>query len=162
MRPLASFAFALAFVFALAPIARAAESGAVILTIDGATGDGKAHTFTLADLKKLPPAGFATKTPWHDGPQRFDGVLMSDLMHAVGGKGTVLHVRALDDYKSDVPVADFDKFKPIMAYSQNGQPMPVREKGPLFVIYPFDSDTALRNETYYTRSPWQVAAITIE
>ena len=157
---LATFAFALAF--AQAPITRAADSGAVILTIDGATGDGKAHTFTLDDLKKLPAAGFKTKTPWHDGPQQFDGVLMSDLMHAVGAKGKVLHVRALDDYKSDVPVADFDKYKPIMAYLQNGKPMSVRDKGPLFVVYPYDSDAALRNETFYTRSPWQVAAITIE
>ena len=162
MRPLAFAAFAFALAFAQAPIARAADSGAVILTIDGATGDGKAHTFTLEDLKKLPAAGFTTKTPWHDGPQKFDGVLMSDLMHAVDAKGTVLHVRALDDYKSDVPIADFDKYKPIMAFLQNGKPMPVRDKGPLFVIYPYDSDAALRNETFYTRSPWQVAAITIE
>ncbi len=160
MRQLALLALAL--VFAFAPTARAADSGTVILTIDGATGDGKAHSFTVDDLKKLPASGFRTGTPWHDGAQQFDGVLMSDLMKAVGAKGSVLHVRTLDDYKSDVPVADFDKYKPIMAYSQNGKPMSVRDKGPLFVIYPYDSDPALRNETYYTRSPWQVYAITVE
>ena len=160
MRTLAltAFVFALAF----APLAHAAQSGGVILTIDGATGDGKPHAFTLADLEKLPPAEIKTATPWHDGVQQFGGVLMSDLMKAVGAKGKVLHVRALDDYKSDVPVADFDKYKPIMAYLHDGKPMPVRDKGPLFIVYPYDSDPALRNEMFYTRSAWQIASITVE
>jgi hypothetical protein len=37
----------------------------------------------------------------------------------------------------------------------------VREKGPLFMIYPFDSDAALRNPLYYSRSVWQLKTIDV-
>ena len=39
--------------------------------------------------------------------------------------------------------------------------MAVREKGPLFVIYPFDADPSLFNEKYFNRSVWQVKAIEV-
>jgi len=134
----------------------------VVLVVDGATGDGKAHKFTMADIAALPPAGFSTSTPWHTGVQRFDGVELGELMRAVGAKGSMLHVRALNDYKSDIPVADFSLYHPVLAYKRNGAPMRVRDKGPLFILYPYDSNPALKTETYYIRSPWQVAGITIE
>ncbi len=164
MRIAAVFALSLSMVLGvtLSPLAQAEDPGPVVLTIDGATGDGKAHMFTLKELAALPSAGFETSTPWHTGPQRFDGVAMSDLMAAVAAKGKVIHVRALDDYNSDIPIADFARYKTLLAFKHNGATMPVRDKGPLFILYPFDSDPELRSETYYTRSPWQVAAITIE
>jgi hypothetical protein len=40
--------------------------------------------------------------------------------------------------------------------------MAVRDKGPLFIIYPYDSDPQLQNQTYYTRSAWQVAKLIVE
>jgi hypothetical protein len=40
--------------------------------------------------------------------------------------------------------------------------MPVSDKGPFFIIYPFDSFEELKNELYYSRSAWQVRSITIE
>jgi len=40
--------------------------------------------------------------------------------------------------------------------------MSVRDKGPLFVIYPFDSKAELKSEQYYSRAAWQVRSITIE
>ena len=39
--------------------------------------------------------------------------------------------------------------------------MSVRDKGPLFVIYPFDEAPELNNETYYGRSAWQVKSIEV-
>ena len=39
--------------------------------------------------------------------------------------------------------------------------MPVRDKGPFFIIYPYDSSAALRTEQYYARSAWQVASLTV-
>ena len=43
----------------------------------------------------------------------------------------------------------------------DGKPMPVREKGPLFIIYPFDADERLRSERYYSRSAWQLRTIEV-
>ena len=40
--------------------------------------------------------------------------------------------------------------------------MPVREKGPLFVVYPFDDSSELRSSTYYERSIWQLKALDVQ
>ena len=37
--------------------------------------------------------------------------------------------------------------------------MSVREKGPLFVMYPFDSQPQLRNAVYFSRCIWQLRSI---
>lgn len=37
--------------------------------------------------------------------------------------------------------------------------MSVRDKGPLWVIYPYDSDPALQSEVTYARSIWQLVRI---
>lgn len=44
----------------------------------------------------------------------------------------------------------------------NDQPMPVREKGPLFLVYPFDSKAELQAATFYNRSAWQLRALQIK
>ena len=44
----------------------------------------------------------------------------------------------------------------------DGAYMTVRNKGPLFVIYPFDAVPALQTELYYSRAAWQVRSITIK
>lgn len=40
--------------------------------------------------------------------------------------------------------------------------MAIRDKGPLFIVYPYDSDSQLQNQLYYTRSAWQVAKLRVE
>jgi hypothetical protein len=49
----------------------------------------------------------------------------------------------------------------ILAIKRNGEYMSVRDKGPLFVIYPYDSSPDLKSQTYYARSAWQVAKIDV-
>jgi hypothetical protein len=39
--------------------------------------------------------------------------------------------------------------------------MAVRDKGPLFVIYPFDARPELRGAVYYSRSAWQLRTIDV-
>ena len=60
-----------------------------------------------------------------------------------------------------MPVSDFRKHAVILATRHDGALMPVREQGPLWVIYPMDKEPDLRIESTYTRSVWQVTAIDI-
>ena len=103
-----------------------------------------------------------THTPWHDGAVTFEGVSARALMKNVGAKGDHVAIAALDNYSVSVPLADFDDHGVVFAYKLNGKPMSVEDKGPLFLIYPFDAEPALANETYYSRSIWQIARITVE
>jgi hypothetical protein len=43
----------------------------------------------------------------------------------------------------------------------NNRPMRVREKGPLFIVYPFDTKAELRSELYYNRAAWQLHILRI-
>ncbi|MDU1358477.1 MAG: oxidoreductase, partial [Citrobacter freundii] len=40
--------------------------------------------------------------------------------------------------------------------------MRIRDKGPLFIVYPYDSMPELNNQIYYSRSAWQVSSMDIE
>jgi hypothetical protein len=41
------------------------------------------------------------------------------------------------------------------------RPMSVRDKGPLWVVYPFDDVPAYQSETIYSRSIWQLDRIEV-
>jgi hypothetical protein len=44
----------------------------------------------------------------------------------------------------------------------NGQAIPVRTKGHLFIVYPCDAKKELQHKAYYERSIWQLKAIEVE
>ncbi len=142
----------------------AAPAGKVLLTVRGkianTNADGSAR-FDLAMLDALPQGRFEGETPWTKGKTVFTGPLGSAILDAVGASGTTMRVAALNDYSADVPVSDFRKHAVILATRHDGALMPVREQGPLWVIYPMDKEPDLRIESTYTRSVWQVTAIDI-
>jgi hypothetical protein len=142
-----------------------APTGPVVLTVTGAianTNNGTAAEFDMAMLDALARHTTVTKTPWYDGPQTFSGPLGAAVLEAVGASGKTLKVLALNDYESEIPASDFTDYTVILATALNGKPMSIRDKGPIFVIYPFDEQPSLNNETYYGRSAWQVKSIEVK
>ena len=63
---------------------------------------------------------------------------------------------ALNDYAVEMPVADLEEDAPILATRLNGETMTVREKGPFWIMYPFDRSTKYQTESNYARSVWQL------
>ena len=150
----------------VAPGAQALErpKGRVVLTVSGRIGIRNAEKtaeFDMDMLAALPQHTFSTKTPWYPEAHKFTGPLVRDVLAAVGAQGKNLRAIALNDYKVDLPVGDALKFNVVLARLMDEKPMPVRDKGPLFIVYPFDTDEALRTERYYSRSAWQVKAIDV-
>ena len=139
--------------------------GKVVLTVGGQIGQankGSAAVFDMAMLEKLPQNTFTTKTPWDNKPVQFTGPLLRDVLDAVQAKGGTVKAIALNDYKISIPAEDARKFGVVMALKMDGKAIPVRTKGPLFIVYPFDSAKELQAATYYERSIWQLKAIDIE
>lgn len=138
--------------------------GNPILRIHGQIGttnaDGAAE-FDLAMIEALPQRETLTTTPWYEGVQRFSGPLLADLMAASGAQGSALRIIAINDYAATMPWSDIEAVPVILAVRHNGETMSVRDKGPLFVIYPFDEHPELRDEVFFSRSVWQVAAIEV-
>ena len=142
-----------------------APTGKPILTISGDISEknaGDTAQFDRAMLEKLGLVTIETTTPWYQGPMKFEGVPMDKLMADVGAKGQHVVAYALNDYTTEIPMEDFTKHHAILALKRNGEYMPVRDKGPLFVVYPYDSDPELKSQTYYSRSAWQVARLVVK
>ncbi len=118
--------------------------------------------FNLADLQAFPPISFETHTPWTTGVQRFTGVSLSALLaHLEVTEGTLVF-HAVNDYVVEFAVSGAAAGAPIVAYERNGAAMSMRDKGPLWVVFPYDSDPAYQTEEIYSKSAWQLVRIVVK
>jgi hypothetical protein len=141
-----------------------APSGPVVLSVTGKVtraNAGPRADFDMPMLAGLPQLGFTAHTPWYPQPHRFSGPRLRDVLAAAGARGDTLRAIALNDYRIEIPAEDAERFDVILARLLDDKPMPVRDKGPLFVIYPFDSRPELRSEKYYARSAWQLRTLEV-
>jgi hypothetical protein len=121
-----------------------------------------AYRFNEAELLALPAATITTTTNWTP-KQSFSGPKLSAVLARVGAKGMQLSVCAIDDYCQDIPVSDIDKYGVILAATQDGKRLEVRNFGPLWVMYPRDGyPQELNTATYVSRFIWQVNKITVK
>ncbi len=139
-------------------------AGEIVLTVSGdvaAPEQGEAWTFDMEDLRALPSVEFDTGTIWTEGTQTFKGVPLAVLLNHVGAAQGTVRAVALNDYAVPIPTADAVAGGPIVAYMQNGAEMPIRDKGPLWIVYPFDDNDTYKSEEYYSRSIWQLDRIEV-
>lgn len=137
-----------------------------VLTLSGrlrTPNQGTEAMFDMPMLARLPQTEIVTRTPWYAGEaRRFAGPLLRDILAAAGATdASMLRAVALNDYRVEIPAADARMFDVIVARSLDGRPMTVREKGPLFVMYPFDAKPELRTAVYFNRCIWQLRAIEV-
>lgn len=139
-----------------------APAGTILLSISGISpNDGHAITaeYDLAALQALPKTSFTTTTTWTSGPQQFDGVSLKVLLDTLGVTKGVVVATAINQYQTEIPVSDAVAGGPIIAYALNGAPMSVRDKGPLWIVYPYDLHAQYQTEVVYSRSIWQLDRI---
>ena len=164
-----TLALALAATGSFAHTARAGAlsvpTGKVILTISGKIGVDNGGGTAMFDREMLEAIGmvsFTTTTPWNGGPVTFEGVPLDKLMAAVGANGDHITALALNDYSTDIPIEDFARYHTILALKRDGDYMPVKDKGPLFIVYPYDSNPELKHQMFYSRSAWQLSRIVVK
>lgn len=138
--------------------ALAASDDQVILTISGL---GEKIEYTLDDLKAMESSSFSTSTIWSDGVMTFTGVPLHTLLARLGVTDGRLLLKAINDYAVEVPVSDGIEGGPILAYLLDGKEMSIRDKGPLWLIYPYDQNPDYRSEVIYSRSIWQLDRIEV-
>lgn len=136
--------------------------GQVILSI---SGDIKVHNnanradFDLTMLKSLPQVSVTTHNPWSEGQHTYTGFSITALLKQLENSGSRLKITALNHYQTEIPLSDFVELGAIFATHKDGQPMSIRNLGPIMVIYPFDQNEELKIEQYYGRSIWQIRQI---
>ncbi|HLO94841.1 MAG TPA: molybdopterin-dependent oxidoreductase [Burkholderiaceae bacterium] len=165
-RGLAALAAAGLLLTCLAPAALALDSpkGRVVLTISGsglkANQDGRV-ALDMDMLAALPQHSITVNTPWYPEAHKFTGPLLRDVLALAGARGGSIEAYALNDYRVSIPMDDVLRHQVVLARLIDDQPMSVRDKGPLFIIYPFDEDRRLRSSLYYSRCAWQLKALEI-
>jgi hypothetical protein len=140
-------------------------TGEVILTIDGALGaDAPAggYELDLVGLQSFAPEEFSTSTIWTEGSLKFTGVPLRELLTAAGAVGTSVTAEALNGYAVDIPIADLDDKAPIIAYFINDETFSRRDKGPLWIVYPYDRDEKYKSEISFAFSIWQLQRLTVK
>ena len=145
-----------------------ALAGPVLLTVTGriagaeGTGDSPGVAkFDAARLAALPRREFTTSTIWTEGVQSFSGVELRSLIDHLGVSSGTLKITAVNDYSIQIPVSEVAAGGALLADLRDGKPMTVRDKGPLWLVYPYDSASEFRNEVVYSRSVWQVDRIEV-
>jgi len=141
--------------------------GRVMLTVRGVlkhpnVPDAPArHLFDADMLDALPVQTVRTRTPWHKGLIVFTGPLLADVLAQAGAAGQIAQMTALNDYQVRMPLGEVLPHRPILARRADGVELSVRDKGPLFLIFPYDDVPEVRNDLYHSRSIWQVKEIEV-
>lgn len=139
--------------------------GEILLTVVTQSGEQRtpgSYPFDRAMLEEIGSTFVQTSTPWTNGTPLFRGVLARDLLRSLGTEGKIARAVALNDYRHDIPLSDFFDYPVLLAYEMNGKPLPVRDKGPIWLIYPLDQFSELRNRMTERKMVWQLVELQIK
>ena len=137
----------------------AQPAGDPVLTVSGAisvTNVGETAQYDLDMLRAMDPQTIETSTIWTEGVQSFTGVPLASLLGSLGVEGGTIRATAINDYAVEFPFDEISDGAAIVAFENNGEEMSIRDKGPLWIVFPYDSSPFYRTEVVYSRSIWQM------
>lgn len=146
----------------LAPPALAAgdidDPSTPILTV---TDGGVTLAFSRNDLAAMEQTAFETTAPFMPIPRRMEGPSVATLLRAFDPNKTFerMAIAALDSYLVEAEVPALVEEEAILAIRQDGAFLPVADKGPALLIFPFDDRPALQDKRHYGLCIWQIVEI---
>jgi len=111
------------------------------------------------EFSALETVEYATSTDWTDGASTFNGPLVRDVIESAGVDPTeieTIHATA------EIPTSDIIKYKVILATKMDGKRLTLRDKGPLWVVYPRDDHAELNDPEINARWIWQLVELKLE
>lgn len=145
----------------LAALAQSAPaSAATMLEIDAG---GVRTEFTSEEIDGFDQVVIDTGNDFSDGVAKFEGPLARDVIGASGGslEGMGVFVAA-NDYRVEIPLEDFVNYDVIFATSMNGNRLSLRDKGPIWIIYPMTDNPELHDSAFNARLIWQLVKIELK
>lgn len=152
-------------------IFKAAISAACILlptagfaqTVLSVTTPEETASFSMEELLEMPQTTVVTKNDYVDETTEFQGPRLSTLLERFEiDRSETLKMVALNDFAAELPASDAYDYEVILAVLRDGEEMSVRDKGPIWVIYPMDDHPELQDEAYNDRLVWQLKEISVE
>jgi hypothetical protein len=112
-------------------------------------------------LESLGVTKLKTSTAWTAGESEFEGVLVRDLLEAVGAEGTLVVATAVNDYVVSIPLRELYDYPVLLAFKMDGSYLELRDKGPIWIVYPRDQYKELRNSLIDKNWVWQLSALEV-
>lgn len=130
-----------------------------ILTV---TTADRTESFTLEEILAMEQTTIVTKNDYVDEATTFQGPTLRSVLEEMDvARDATLKMVALNDFSSEVPATDAFKYDVILAVLLNGETMSVRNKGPIWIIYPMDGNPELHDDIYNNRLVWQLQSISV-
>lgn len=128
-----------------------------ILTVENA---GAIRNYTAGQLLSLPQTVVITKNDYVNSVSKFSGPSLKLILKQNDiGPGAKIKLNALNNFSNTIPASDAYQYNVILALRMNGKIMSVRNKGPIWVIYPMDEHPELKSDMYNGRMVWQLREI---
>lgn len=150
-----------AWVVLAVPMALAQEGLALIRP--ESLGGAVEKLVTLEELRALPQVTLRTANEFADGLNDYTGPLARDVIQLIGtGTGTRVKLTAANDYAVVIDLQEFEDYDVIFALGANGEVFSVRDKGPIWVMYPISEHVELQDPVFNNRLIWQLVRLEIE
>ena len=118
---------------------------------------------TREALAAIPQTTVVTKNDYVEAETTFTGPRVRDLFEEGSIKpDSELVLTALNDFAVTIPASDVLNYDVILATTMDGNEMSVREKGPIWVIYPMSDHKELREARYNDRLIWQLSSVELK
>lgn len=139
-------------------------NGPVILTVSGNlehSNSPQGAQLNRQMLESLPQYQFTTVTPWTDGVHQYQGVLLSELLGRIGANGNTLVAHGLNDYYAEIDLQQIKGYPILLAMKSDGETMRVRDKGPIWLLYPMSDYPELDSSIHHASMVWQLNRLEI-
>jgi hypothetical protein len=140
--------------------ASAASAGDEVYLSLTNVSDGAVVELTEDDLLAMEQFTVHTENEFVDGLAEFTGPLARDVIALLNASEIeTLKLTAVNDYAVEVPMSDLLDYDVIFAMAQNGTRFSIRDKGPIWVIYPMTDNVELQDRVYNDRLIWQLVKV---
>ncbi|MEX0970182.1 MAG: hypothetical protein WD046_07045 [Paracoccaceae bacterium] len=125
--------------------------------------DGTEIALSEAAFFALPQYAIATENEYLEGLNCYEGPLGRDVVALLDGEPEAfVALTAMNDYRVEAPFAHLLEFDVIFTTSVNNARLSLRDKGPIWVVYP-QSDNAILQDTFYgTYMIWQLIKVELD
>jgi len=139
--------------------------GQVLLTISGQieeTNTDDRAEFDRGMLQRIGMVELKTQTPWTEGESHFVGVPVARLLDVTATKGSIVRATAANDYKADIPIAILREAGAVLAIRMDGKELTLRDKGPLWIVFPWSEQPELDRIEIYNYAVWQLLSLHVQ
>lgn len=115
--------------------------------------------FSAEELLNIAPAALTTITPWDDEASTFEGIYLSELITTLDIDTDQLTAVALNNYRINLDLAGAIEAGAFIAAQRDGKAMPVRQKGPFWIIFPWSDGAELSDPQLASWAIWQLKTL---